>query len=1240
MITDRPLAVSHFSIMQTIRQPWTGRAPLRALPWLLLGLLALGPAAYGLNFNIALASLTNHNTSANSAYNQANFPANFGTSTWVNQNGQTIPVDPTQADESLNPVTPGHVSSTDVHSLVPSRPDLRWFAHATPWFGGSSHINIGLTNNTTAYVAAMITDMKNRGFNGVVIDWYGMTDGTDGVVQKIKTCLAGLTNNTFTYIVMVDVGIKGGTGTANLETNIQYCQAQYFNDPNYEHEPVSTGEPILMFFGVRNSIGEANMISLKSALGGNMVWVEQGTGYLSESWEDECFEWTDNFTTGVNTSDPFNLGAVTSDFSTIASSGKKAFGAMCSQFDGTLTKSVGWSEGKYLPGSNGLCLVERAASINAAIPGNMTRMQWPTWSDWEEGTEVEAAIENHVALSVQTNATGGISWSVTAGEPRTIDHYEIYASSDGNMAALLASVPASQTNLSQLPVASGNYLVYVYAVAIPCVRNHLSPAVAVNLGPAFSATSYNRQMPITFTGYHRSSALTNFPVLVELSTNLPGFAYGQFASADGYDLAFTDASGDVLPCEIDQWNTNGVSLVWVNVPGIASGSDYILAYWGNPAATNVPGTSSNGAAWQNFSTVLHLKESGFPYADSTTQHPALGGVAPGLTAAGMVGNAETFDGASQYLMPAGAINLGDSFSLSAWVKLNAAAANIQTIWANKTTGGNANGAALYVNSYNTADGKLVLETGDGTSGLTAATPAGAVPVGGWHYVFASVNRSAGNAQLYVDGTNRTASSAIVADLGNNSAFNLGRFTNSTWFLKGSLDEARIETARTADWVWAAWMNVVSNSALATYGPITSAAVLNQGTFSSAMKLVLSGYTHATTLTNFPVLINLSTNLPGFSYSQFASPAGNDLRFTDSSGEILCPDEIDTWNTNGTSSVWVLVPTISFTNTCLLAFWGNPALTNPPAWLANGAVWTGYGAVLHLRESGLPYADSTTLHPAIGGTAPTVTPGVIGTGQTFDGATEYLAPAGAVSLGNSFSLSAWVNLNAGAANIQTIWANKPAGGSANGIALFVNTYNTTDGKLMLESGDGTTGITASTPAGAVPPGGWHHVFASVNRGAGTAQLYVDGVNQTVTNTVATDFGNYTPFNLGRYTNSWWYLKGSLDEARIEPARSADWVWATWMNVVSNAAFVSCSPVASPGVVLNQPQPQLGASVGASGLLLNWAAQGSQFTLYSATNLAPPIQWTPVSNYTVLSNGLVQVPLSAATGTPVFYRIQAP
>jgi len=1101
-----------------------------------------------------------------------------------------------------------------------------------------------LTNDTTAYVASMITDMKNRGFNGVIIDWYGKTDNTDGVVQKIKSYLAGLTNNTFTYIIMLDGNIKGGVGLPNLETNIEYCQAQYFGDPNYEHEASAGGEPILMFFNVRAQLGQSNMATLKSATGGNMVWVEQGTSYLGESWEDECFEWTHEYDHGVNPADPFNLSGVTNSYATIKNSGKKAFGGMCSQFDGTLTMTTNWSKGKYLPSSNGLCLVERAATINNAIFPTMTRMQWATWSDWEEGTEIEAAIENHVALSAQTNSSGYLTWSVTAGEARTIDHYEIYASTNGTTAAWITSVPSAttQVQLSELGLPAGHYSMYVYAVGIPCVRNHLSAAVSVQAGETIVATDFSRQMKITFSGYNRSTAVTNFPLLVQLSTAISGFSYSQFMSPTGNDLRFADANGNLIPCEIDQWNTSGVSEVWVNVSKISSSADYIIAYWGDRADTNTPTWATNGAVWLNYSAAFHLKENGFPYADSSTLHPATSGVAPTQTASGKIGNAEVFDGATQYLAPSGNVNLGNSFSLSAWVDLDSSAAHIPTMWDNKNTGGSSDGVALYVNSYNTSDGKLTLETGDGVSGLNANSSASAVPVGGWHHVFASVNRSAGTAQLYVDGANVTASGAIMSDLGNTAAFNLGRFTNSSWYFKGTIDEARIEPMRSADWVWTTWMNVVSNSVLANYGAVTLTKVLDQNQFTSGMKLPIPGYTHSTPLTNFPLLLNFSTSIPGFSYDEFAAPNANDLRFTDQSGQTLLADEIDTWNTNGTSSVWVSVPLINSSTNFIMAYWGNPLLSNTPAWTTNGATWTNDTAVYHLKESGFPYADSTTLHPATTGTAPAQTAsGKIGDAEVFDGSSQYLVPSGAVNLGNSFSLSAWINLSTSAGNIQTIWDNKNTGGSANGLALFVNTYNTSDGKLMIESGDGTTGLTASSSAGAVTTGAWHQVVASVNRSAGTATLYVDGANVTVTNTVMTDFANNAAMNLGRFTNSFWYFKGTMDEVRIEPMRSADWVWASWMNVISNSAFVSYPAVGMPSIVVVPPPqpPMLSVNMNASGLKFSWTGQSGQFSLYYTTNLIAPVQWLPVSNYTLQADGSVQVPVSNTPVGAVFYRLQS-
>ncbi|HEV2453206.1 MAG TPA: hypothetical protein VGY98_03030, partial [Verrucomicrobiae bacterium] len=439
-------------------EQWTWVRALHLFGWIVFGFFFQTTGVCALDFDVTLSSLTNHNTSAYDAYNENNFPANFGTETWVNQNGATMPVDPTLWDESLNPITPGHVSNLDVHTLIPSRPDLRWFCNITPWFGSASHINIGLNYNTTNYVASMVTDMKNRGFNGVIVSWYGRGSFEDTVTLKLQSYLDSLTNNNFRFIIMLDVGVRGGDSLTNLQAQIQYCQSQYFTDPNYEHEPLTNGEPILMFFDVRNTIGQSGMVGLKAITGGRMVWVEQGAAYLSESWENECFEWTEQYDTGVNPSDPFNLTGVTNDYPAIQKSGKLAFGAMCAHFDGTLTASTNWSLGKYLPSSNGLCEVERAALINTAIPTNITRMQWATWSDWEEGTEVEAGMENLFSITDQVSS-GTLSWNIVSGDERTIDHYEVYASVDGVNAAYLGSVASGvhQMSLSGSGLGAGTY---------------------------------------------------------------------------------------------------------------------------------------------------------------------------------------------------------------------------------------------------------------------------------------------------------------------------------------------------------------------------------------------------------------------------------------------------------------------------------------------------------------------------------------------------------------------------------------------------------------------------------------------------------------------------------------------------------------------------------------------------------------------------------------------------------------
>ena len=66
-----------------------------------------------------------------------------------------------------------------------------------------------------------------------------------------------------------------------------------------------------------------------------------------------------------------------------------------------------------------------------------------------------------------------------------------------------------------------------------------------------------------------AAALAAFPVLVRISAAAPsGFSYAN--CPDASHLWFTDGAGASLPFEVDTWDTNGTSLVWVSAPALSS----------------------------------------------------------------------------------------------------------------------------------------------------------------------------------------------------------------------------------------------------------------------------------------------------------------------------------------------------------------------------------------------------------------------------------------------------------------------------------------------------------------------------------------------------------------------------------------------------------------------------------------------------------------------------------------------
>ncbi len=125
----------------------------------------------------------------------------------------------------------------------------------------------------------------------------------------------------------------------------------------------------------------------------------------------------------------------------------------------------------------------------------------------------------------------------------------------------------------------------------------------VSSARAITPSDFARHLDITVAGYAGSSTLTNFPVLVQLSTSIPNFSYADFQGTDGSDLRFMDANGTELPYEIASWNTSGTSLVWVRVPTITGTTTKITALFGNASPAAAPASHT---VWSNYATVLHL----------------------------------------------------------------------------------------------------------------------------------------------------------------------------------------------------------------------------------------------------------------------------------------------------------------------------------------------------------------------------------------------------------------------------------------------------------------------------------------------------------------------------------------------------------------------------------------------------------------------------------------------------------
>ena len=161
---------------------------------------------------------------------------------------------------------------------------------------------------------------------------------------------------------------------------------------------------------------------------------------------------------------------------------------------------------------------------------------------------------------------------------------------------------------------------YIFAALAAVAFMFASQALATLPGP--TSATFAKGAKFTVAGYAADkSALSGFPVLVRIKESSPqGFSYDDLQSkATGDDIAFVDMNGNGLPFEIDTWDTNSTSLIWVRLPSMQNGTEFVMC-WGSSSSGKAV---SSANPWSDYTGVWHMNDPGNGVTnvlDSTANH--------------------------------------------------------------------------------------------------------------------------------------------------------------------------------------------------------------------------------------------------------------------------------------------------------------------------------------------------------------------------------------------------------------------------------------------------------------------------------------------------------------------------------------------------------------------------------------------------------------------------------------------
>lgn len=436
--------------------------------------------------------------------------------------------------------------------------------------------------------------------------------------------------------------------------------------------------------------------------------------------------------------------------------------------------------------------------------------------------------------------------------------------------------------------------------------------------------------------------------------------------------------------------------------------------------------------------------------------------------------------------------------------------------------------------------------------------------------------------------------------------------------------------------------------VALLGAALSVQAADFSTWSRTLPIQFSGYTIPGTLTNFPALVVFRTNMAGFSYADFRSGTHDDLRFTASNGTDELSYDVESWNTNGSSYVWVKVPRLDDSNTSIRAYWGLTGQT-APAYTTNGNTWSeGFVGVWHLSEAATNLASlradsSGRGHPGYTSTnVAKAADSPAGGADEFNAMTNYVViPTNAgyadFDLASNYVVSGWFRMAAGDRYDYRSLICKETSSSTRNWWINVNT----NGFVWWRAYGNTQPYLDVTSTVSYADSQWHQFSAVVD---GTiARLYCDGVSVSKDTSIGTPQTPSEPIYIGsERTVSNRYFKGGIDEVRIASVvRQTNWVWAEYRTMASNATFTTYGQIANPSVpaILNTGASNITDHADACGYLSSTGAAPATVLLYSGpsdggTNAAAWAATNRLEAPQPAGPVTVNIPLPGANGSYYF------